>query len=49
MNLVVPCYRNAVMPSYKALVEYCVPELPQWIDGLIKFQYFLHFMQGEMV
>jgi hypothetical protein len=37
MNLVVPCYKNAVMPSYKDLVLHCIAELPQWVDGLIKF------------
>jgi len=37
MNLVVPCYRNAIVLSYLDLAKHCIPQLPEWIDGLIKF------------
>jgi len=55
MNLVVPCYKDAKMASFLDLLNECIPEAEEtWkeerkqLGGLIQFQYYLHFMQGEM-
>lgn len=44
MNFFIPCDRYAILESFKDLHA----EMPDWVEGLVKFQYFMHYLKGEM-
>lgn len=45
MNFMVPVQRKTTLPSSTYLYG---DEMPSWLKGLVKFQYFLHYFKGEM-